>query len=84
MTRKGATTKTAVTNDGIGAVIALVGVTIIFYMPRKGEKSIWSRVYTLFELGLLNCLVYRVCVFLMLYHYSLDHLLLGHILLHLS
>ncbi|MGC1933075.1 MAG: YnfA family protein [Candidatus Nitrosopolaris sp.] len=29
--------------DGIGAVIALVGVAIIFYMPRKGEKSIWSK-----------------------------------------
>ena len=29
--------------DAIGAVIALVGVTIIFYMPRKGEESIWSK-----------------------------------------
>jgi len=29
--------------DGIGAVIALAGVAIIFYMPRKGEKSIWSK-----------------------------------------
>jgi small multidrug resistance family-3 protein len=29
--------------DGIGAVIALTGVAIIFYMPRKGEKSIWSK-----------------------------------------
>jgi small multidrug resistance family-3 protein len=29
--------------DGIGAVIALIGVAIIFYMPRKGEKSIWSK-----------------------------------------
>ncbi|MGB8024793.1 MAG: YnfA family protein [Nitrososphaeraceae archaeon] len=30
--------------DIIGAVIALVGVMIIFYMPRKkGEESIWSR-----------------------------------------
>jgi small multidrug resistance family-3 protein len=29
--------------DGIGVVIALVGVAIIFYMPRKGEKSIWSK-----------------------------------------
>ena len=29
--------------DVIGAVIALVGVAIIFYMPRKGEKSIWSK-----------------------------------------
>src|SRR5712692_1309001 len=29
--------------DVIGAVTALIGVTIIFYMPRKGEKSIWSK-----------------------------------------
>jgi small multidrug resistance family-3 protein len=29
--------------DGIGVVIALVGAAIIFYMPRKGEKSIWSK-----------------------------------------
>ena len=29
--------------DGIGAVIALVGVAIIFYVPRKGEESIWSK-----------------------------------------
>ncbi len=29
--------------DIIGAVIALVGAAIIFYMPRKGEKSIWSK-----------------------------------------
>jgi small multidrug resistance family-3 protein len=29
--------------DGIGAVITVVGVAIIFYMPRKGEKSIWSK-----------------------------------------
>jgi small multidrug resistance family-3 protein len=30
--------------DIMGAVIALVGVMIIFYMPRKkGEESIWSR-----------------------------------------
>ena len=29
--------------DRISAVIALVGVAIIFYMPRKGEKSIWSK-----------------------------------------
>jgi small multidrug resistance family-3 protein len=31
--------------DVIGAVIAIVGVVVIFYMPRKGagEKSIWSR-----------------------------------------
>jgi small multidrug resistance family-3 protein len=32
--------------DIIGAAIALVGVVIIFYMPRKGEegeKAIWSK-----------------------------------------
>jgi small multidrug resistance family-3 protein len=30
--------------DIIGAAIALAGVAIIFYMPRKGEeKSIWSK-----------------------------------------
>jgi len=30
--------------DIIGAAIALAGVAIIFYMPRKGEeKSIWSQ-----------------------------------------
>ena len=31
--------------DVIGAVIVIVGVMVIFYMPRKsaGEKSIWSR-----------------------------------------
>jgi small multidrug resistance family-3 protein len=29
--------------DGIGAVIAFAGVAIIFYMPRKDEKSIWSK-----------------------------------------
>lgn len=28
--------------DIIGAIIALIGVGIIFYMPRKGEK-IWSK-----------------------------------------
>jgi small multidrug resistance family-3 protein len=29
--------------DIIGAVIALAGITIIFYMPRKGEESVWSQ-----------------------------------------
>ena len=29
--------------DVIGSVIALAGVAIIFYVPRKGEKSIWSK-----------------------------------------
>jgi small multidrug resistance family-3 protein len=30
--------------DILGAVIAIVGVIVIFYMPRRGagEKSIWS------------------------------------------
>ena len=30
--------------DIVGAVIAVVGVIVIFYMPRKdGERSIWSK-----------------------------------------
>jgi small multidrug resistance family-3 protein len=29
--------------DVIGAVIAIVGVVIIFYTPRKGEKPIWLK-----------------------------------------
>jgi small multidrug resistance family-3 protein len=29
--------------DIIGTIIALAGVTIIYYMPRKGEKAIWSK-----------------------------------------
>ena len=29
--------------DIVGTVIALVGVAIIYYMPRKGEKTLWSR-----------------------------------------
>ncbi len=29
--------------DIIGTAIALVGVAIIFYMPRKGEKAVWSK-----------------------------------------
>jgi small multidrug resistance family-3 protein len=29
--------------DIIGAAIALVGVAIVFYMPRKGEESVWSQ-----------------------------------------
>jgi hypothetical protein len=31
--------------DVIGAIIAIVGVIVIFYMPRKGsgEKLLWSR-----------------------------------------
>jgi drug/metabolite transporter superfamily protein YnfA len=27
----------------IGAVIAIVGVVIIFYTPRKGEKPVWLK-----------------------------------------
>jgi small multidrug resistance family-3 protein len=29
--------------DIIGAAIALACVAIIFYMPRKGEESVWSQ-----------------------------------------
>ena len=29
--------------DVIGAVIAIGGITIIFYAPRKGEESLWSK-----------------------------------------
>ncbi|MEM3160769.1 MAG: YnfA family protein [Nitrososphaera sp.] len=29
--------------DVLGTVIAVAGVAIIFYMPRKGEKGIWSK-----------------------------------------
>jgi small multidrug resistance family-3 protein len=29
--------------DVIGSVISLAGVVIIFYMPRKGEKAVWSK-----------------------------------------
>lgn len=29
--------------DIVGTTIALVGVAIIFYMPRSGEKAIWSK-----------------------------------------
>ena len=29
--------------DIIGTAIALAGVVIIYYMPRKGEKAIWSK-----------------------------------------
>lgn len=27
----------------IGAIIAMVGIIIIFYAPRKGEESLWSK-----------------------------------------
>jgi small multidrug resistance family-3 protein len=29
--------------DILGSAISLVGVAIIFYMPRKGEKAVWSK-----------------------------------------
>lgn len=29
--------------DTIGAAIAIIGVIIIFYMPRREEKAKWSR-----------------------------------------
>lgn len=29
--------------DILGTVVAVSGVAIIFYMPRKGEKGIWSK-----------------------------------------
>jgi small multidrug resistance family-3 protein len=29
--------------DIVGAVVAVAGVIIIFYSPRKGEESLWSK-----------------------------------------
>ncbi len=29
--------------DVVGTAIALAGVAIIYYMPRRGEKAIWSK-----------------------------------------
>lgn len=29
--------------DQIGSLVAVVGVLIIFYAPRKGERAVWSR-----------------------------------------
>jgi small multidrug resistance family-3 protein len=29
--------------DIIGAVVAITGIIIIFYAPRKGEESLWSK-----------------------------------------
>jgi small multidrug resistance family-3 protein len=29
--------------DLIGSLVAVVGVVIIFYAPRKGERAIWSK-----------------------------------------
>ena len=29
--------------DILGATIAIIGVVIIFYVPRKGDKSLWQK-----------------------------------------
>ena len=29
--------------DILGAAIAIIGVVIIFYVPRKGEESLWQK-----------------------------------------
>ena len=29
--------------DIVGAIVAIVGIGIIFYAPRKGEESLWSK-----------------------------------------
>lgn len=29
--------------DIVGAVVAIVGIIIIFYAPRRGEESLWSK-----------------------------------------
>jgi small multidrug resistance family-3 protein len=29
--------------DIIGTAIAIIGVIIIYYMPRKGEKGVWQK-----------------------------------------
>jgi small multidrug resistance family-3 protein len=29
--------------DIIGAVVAIIGIIIIFYAPRRGEESLWSK-----------------------------------------
>ena len=29
--------------DIVGAVVAITGIIIIFYAPRKGEESLWSK-----------------------------------------
>ena len=29
--------------DIIGAIVAIVGIGIIFYAPRRGEESLWSK-----------------------------------------
>ena len=29
--------------DILGAIIAMIGIVIIFYVPRKGEESLWQK-----------------------------------------
>jgi drug/metabolite transporter superfamily protein YnfA len=29
--------------DILGATIAIIGIVIIFYVPRKGEESLWQK-----------------------------------------
>jgi len=29
--------------DIVGASVAIVGIIIIFYAPRRGEESLWSK-----------------------------------------
>ena len=29
--------------DIVGATIAIIGIVIIFYVPRKGEESLWQK-----------------------------------------
>ena len=29
--------------DILGAIIAIVGIVIIFYVPRRGEESLWQK-----------------------------------------
>lgn len=29
--------------DIVGAVVAIIGIIIIFYAPRRGEESLWSK-----------------------------------------
>lgn len=29
--------------DTIGAIVAIMGIAIIFYAPRRGEESLWSK-----------------------------------------
>lgn len=31
--------------DIVGAAVAIVGIIIIFYAPRKGEESLWSKTH---------------------------------------